>query len=47
MRDDDPFNYPARCHERLLEIRGQLTRIEYLLGALLLSFISWLFFFRK
>ena len=28
MRDDDPFNYPARCHERLLEIRSHLSWIH-------------------
>ncbi len=47
MRDDNPFNYPARCHERLLEIRYVLVRIELLIGALLFCLLSWFFLYRK
>jgi len=28
MKDDDPFNYPARSYERLLEIRNHLSWIH-------------------
>ena len=28
MKDDDPFNYPARSHERLLELRNRLSWIH-------------------
>ncbi|HET8922989.1 MAG TPA: hypothetical protein VFN26_08345 [Candidatus Acidoferrum sp.] len=41
MRDDDPSNYAARSHERLLEIRGYLSRIEWLLGVLVLVVVIW------
>jgi hypothetical protein len=49
MKDDDPFNYPARSHERLLEIRNHLSRIVFLLEMLLAGLIGWFIvsFYRK
>jgi len=45
MRDDDPFNYPAQCHQRLLEIRDRLSRIVLLLEVLLASVVGWFIWF--
>jgi len=45
MKDDDPFNYPARSHERLLEIRGHLSRIVLLLEVLTGAVIGWFIWF--
>jgi hypothetical protein len=41
MRDDDPFNYPARTHERLLEIRGHLANIQTALYVLVILGVIW------
>ncbi len=41
MKDDDPFNYPAQSHKRLLEIRDKLSEIAWVLEILCLCVVIW------